>query len=681
MDRNTLWFLASVLVVLLVHALSWAKKQEQKETAEDPKKPGPYDVDIQAGHKWATIVKAQYWIKAFAGILVFMGTLYAVFRTQIVPEYAFDIQYPIGFLPGFYWSVNGVIFGIIMAASLGYVRHCYVHLFKRFTRFHCPSKECSIIIDTWKPWLCPYCPPGQGVNDGTKRSFFKKCMHCGKKPDAYQHSIATCGFVFELIPGGRLIKYAKEPGTNFPPRFSTALEVPAEPVNVEEPPFIPHGIPFDKRFEHVLIVAETGWGKTWLLKTLSYHDIQAHHSVTVVDSEGGYAESVLGLRNKGDVIYIDFTDPENVPCLSLFDVKLGSDPRERERVFMQTVSLYLYVFSSLMSSKLTDNQTTMLKNLCAVMMTINGSNLRTIKDFIFDTRPFQEDIRRVGGDVATYFTRDWHTKEVGEVKQQVMRRLNIILSDPVLSRVFTQSESKIDLYRAINQGKVIVVNVNRSHLGKENCSILGRFFIAALFRAALRRKEGEDHTPAFLFVDEAWRYFDDDLQEMYETARKRRLCLVLATQQIQHFKNVSMSLKNAAFGSAIKFIGGTSSDSEDAEAMKELGLDPKFYKANKDLQQTKESEKLYASEFYCRVRGQAAKKVKISYADVQNAPRLTKEEFKELLEENNGRYCERVRVRGVREPKGEETVLEPDEHGVLRPKELPRADRSDEFWQ
>jgi hypothetical protein len=120
---------------------------------------------------------------------------------------------------------------------------------------------------------------------------------------------------------------------------------------------------------------------------------------------------------------------------------------------------------------------------------------------------------------------------------------------------------------------------------------------------------------------------------MYETARKRRLGLVIATQQIAHFKNVSPSLRNAAFQSSIKFIGSVMAN-EDVEAMKELGLDPKFYSADKDLAQEKEGEKLYASEFYCRVRGQRAKKVKISFRDVQNAPQLSDEEYREMLEEN-----------------------------------------------
>jgi hypothetical protein len=68
---------------------------------------------------------------------------------------------------------------------------------------------------------------------------------------------------------------------------------------------------------------------------------------------------------------------------------------------------------------------------------------------------------------------------------------------------------------------------------------------------------------------------------------------------------------------------------------------------------------------------------------MENAPHLSDADLRELLEENKARYCERVRVKGAKaEPTAaDETVLEPDEYGVLRPRELPKADKSDEFWQ
>jgi hypothetical protein len=473
---------------------------------------------------------------------------------------------------------------------------------------------------------------------------------------------------------------------NLASRYGLLLDqskIATESVKVEETPFIPHGIPRERRFEHTLILADTGWGKTWLMKKLAWHYAKERDSVIIVDSEGsekgGFVKDALSWRKDADVIYIDFTDPENVPCLSMFDVKLSDEPRERERIMNGTMDLYRYVFTSLLGAGKTANQMTLLENIAQLMLHIPEANISTIKSVLFDINPYRGNVRKLGEHARDFFERDFPTKEWKEVARQVMNRINSVLSNPVLARVLTQSKSKIDLFKAINTGKMIVVNVNRSHLG-DAAGLLGRFFIAIQCQAALRREEDVQYRPAFLFVDEAWRYFDEKIEEMLNTIRKRRLGLVIGTQQISQFKNVSMSLRTAAFQSAIKFAG-MMTDAENTEVIKELGLDPKS-SSTRTLIQKKEGEKLFASEFFVHIKGQQAKKVNIDFTDVQNAPRLSKTEIKELFEDNNRLYCEKVRVRGERaEAATGETVYEPDEQGVLRPRGLPQPDRSDDFWQ
>ncbi len=134
---------------------------------------------------------------------------------------------------------------------------------------------------------------------------------------------------------------------------------------------------------------------------------------------------------------------------------------------------------------------------------------------------FSREIQKLQGAARQYFESEFNDKKLKEVKEQVADRIYGIMGNVALERIFTQSNSKIDLYRAINSGKTIVVNTDVGHLGQDNCSMLGRFFIVMLFQAALRRT-GEPGTnkPAFLYIDEAWQYFDEKLPELYAMARK-----------------------------------------------------------------------------------------------------------------------------------------------------------------
>jgi hypothetical protein len=449
---------------------------------------------------------------------------------------------------------------------------------KNFT-FLCPSPECDQPIDMSLPWVCPR-TSCRHVNNGRTHSIFETCEGCRMTPRAFQ--CYECGFIFGLthdVKFYELKKYAYRENMWRPEKFPTLKPAPVqpapEPVKTPEPPFIPHGIPRERRFEHTLILADTGWGKTWLMKKLAWHYMQARDSVIILDSEGGFLKDALRWRKDADVIFIDFTDPENVPCLSMFDVKLSSDPRERERIRMGMTTTYRYVFTSLLGAGKTPSQISLLENIAELMLHIAGANITTIKNILFDIRPYLAEVRKLNQHARDFFERDFPTKEWKEVGRQVMNRINSVLSNPILARVLSQPHSKIDLFKAMNQGKMIVVNVDHSHL-QDATDILGRFFIGHLFQAALRRDEGIEYRPAMFFIDEGWRYFDETVEKMFNTIRKRRLGLVLATQQISQFKNVSMSLRTAAFQSAIKFIGRTT-DAENVEALREVGLDPKSH--------------------------------------------------------------------------------------------------------
>lgn len=276
---------------------------------------------------------------------------------------------------------------------------------------------------------------------------------------------------------------------------------------------------------------------------------------------------------------------------------------------------------------------------------------------LWDATPFTRDMRKLRRDASEFFEREFVTKEWGEVKKQLLDRLNAILGNTVLMRIFTQPKSKIDLYKAINTGKTIVVDTSVNHLQSEGTSILGRFFIAMLFQAALRRTGSPgSNKPAFLYLDEAWQYLDDKLPERYNMARKYDLGLVLASQQITHFSSKSMTLRNAAFSSAILF-GGRVSNKEDKELLAECGI-AKEYSTSTLNQRTDEVGKPLSSEFYCRIEGKGGWLVTIPFYALENAPQLSDAEYKEMLEENRERFTEPVRAPKPKKPGVPEDVEE-----------------------
>src|SRR4051794_4088925 len=85
-------------------------------------------------------------------------------------------------------------------------------------------------------------------------------------------------------------------------------------------------LPYETRFEHMLIVGGSGWGKTQLLQQFIAADIPkvmaGRRSAIVIDSKGEMIKKIPPLdHEKADrLVYIAPTDTKSPPFLNLFDI-------------------------------------------------------------------------------------------------------------------------------------------------------------------------------------------------------------------------------------------------------------------------------------------------------------------------------------------------------------------------
>ncbi len=106
--------------------------------------------------------------------------------------------------------------------------------------------------------------------------------------------------------------------------------------------------------------------------------------------------------------------------------------------------------------------------------------------------------------------------------------------------MFAQRENKLDLFEALNAGKIILVNTAKDLLKDDGSALFGRFFIAMLSQAALERSTIPEwkRTPTFVYVDEAQEYFDDKIETILSQARKYRVGITLAHQTLDQLSPI-----------------------------------------------------------------------------------------------------------------------------------------------
>jgi hypothetical protein len=197
--------------------------------------------------------------------------------------------------------------------------------------------------------------------------------------------------------------------------------------------------------------------------------------------------------------------------------------------------------------------------------------------------------------------------------------------------MFSHTRNAIDMFELLNDGKIILINTAKDLLGEQGTAIFGRFFIALIAQAAVQRAAipAHERRPAFVYVDEAQDYFDENISHILNQARKYRVGLVFAHQNLDQ---LSGSLRSSVLSStSIKFVGGVSA--KDARALADE------CRSTPDFLLTQRKGNTHTS-FACHVRNYTknALSLSIPLGFVEAQPQLSETEHCQLLERNRQQY-------------------------------------------
>jgi len=412
---------------------------------------------------------------------------------------------------------------------------------------------------------------------------------------------------------------------------------------------IPFHIPEEARFEHCHIVGGTGHGKTQLMQRMIHADLVAaqreRRSVIVIDSQGDLINKLVRLAlfdpdapdSLADrLVLIDPADIEFPAALNLFDAHLDRlqsyRPVDQERVLNGVIELYEVFFGAMLGAELTQKQGVIFRYLARLMVTIPGATIHTLMRLMKNGKPFKPHMEKLEGSARYFFETEFFHPSFAATKKQILKRLWGVLSTPAFERMFAQEANKLDLFEAMNDGKIILVSTAKDLLKSDGSALLGRFFIAMLAQAALERSTipAEERTPTFVYIDEAQEYFDDSIETILNQARKYRVGLTLAHQTLDQ---LSPRLRSAIHANtSLKCVGGVSA--KDARALAdELHTTADFIESMKRRQGR--------SEFAVWLKQTTPQAIRLSVplGFLERQPLLTEEAFEELIDDNRARYC------------------------------------------
>jgi hypothetical protein len=244
-----------------------------------------------------------------------------------------------------------------------------------------------------------------------------------------------------------------------------------------------------------------------------------------------------------------------------------------------------------------------------------------------DAKPYKKAIDALPPIPRSFFEKDFNQPVFRQTKEQIRYRLQAIIENPTMARLFTAPETKVDLFNEMNRGSVILVDTAKDFL-KGASANYGRIFISLVLQAVLERAAIPEHErkPVFLIVDEAASYFDSNIDDLLTEARKYRCGIVLAHQYLDQ---TSYSLRaSLAANTSIKFAAGVSNS--DARVMAaDMRTTPEFILDQPRL------------HFAAHIRNVTPQAVSIPVVPGRLAerPQLSNRSFEELRQRNRERVA------------------------------------------
>ncbi len=307
------------------------------------------------------------------------------------------------------------------------------------------------------------------------------------------------------------------------------------------------GIFPDDRRRHVYVIGKTGVGKSTLLENMVAQDIVAGHGVCFVDPHGDTVERLLDAippERINDVVYFD---PSDVDYPVAFNVLEAVDPTYKYLVASGLVSSLKKIWADSWGPRLEY----ILRNTILALLDYPSSTILGVLRMLSDKDYRKKVVERINDPVVKSFWinefAQYNERFRSEAISPIQNKVGQLLSSAIIRNIVAQSKSTIDMHQAMNEGKILLINVSKGKIGEDNSALLGamiinRIQLAAMDRATIPEEERRDF---YLYVDEFQNFATESFADILSEARKYRLNLIMAHQYIAQMEE---EVSDAVFG-------------------------------------------------------------------------------------------------------------------------------------
>ena len=196
-----------------------------------------------------------------------------------------------------------------------------------------------------------------------------------------------------------------------------------------------------------------------------------------------------------------------------------------------------------LSSSWGDQMGSVLNNaILAFLESSRGGTLADLRRFLLDTE-FRNDFLATvrDPDIVYYWRKGFPQLGGNKSIGPVLTRLETFLSPKPIRYMVSQNTNKLDFANILDSGKIFLAKLPQGQIGKENSFLLGSLIMAKFQQMAMSRQRmsADERRDFFVYLDEFQNFITPSMAEILSGARKYRVGLILAHQELHQLQRDS----------------------------------------------------------------------------------------------------------------------------------------------
>ena len=341
------------------------------------------------------------------------------------------------------------------------------------------------------------------------------------------------------------------------------------------------------RSTHFYIVGASGTGKSKFLEFLIRQDIKKGNGFGVIDPHGDLVEQikeylVLSLSEEELEEKVLVIDPGDEKYTVFFNPLEKIEGMSSAEISAELVEAFKKIWHDSWGARMED----LLRNTFIALIEA-GLTLVDLPRFLSDEDFRLDVLDKVSHPVTLqYFKRfnNLSPKTRDEWMESTLNKVNAFLSDDRVREMFSSKSSSFSLREIMDTKRILLLKLDKGRL-KDKADLLGSLFLTKLKMAAFSRSDipSEERVPFYLYLDEFQNFATQTFCEMLSEARKYRLSLVMAHQNLSQLPKDLKDSVLANSGIQVCFrVSRSDAERLAKEFFETTGLEVKTYRLSPD---------------------------------------------------------------------------------------------------